>query len=164
MWTTIWTAVAAVSAFAYLIVFVVSVVILIRQWRVSAFVAMTERLQREEVRKARRAVISLAQPFSEWSKEEQQMAEVVCHTFDSVGQMVKRKLISEEMVTDEWGDSLRRCWTILKPFVEYRRAKTRWQWAWDDFQQLGEAACRRYGMPSPVCDANYRHTDIVETR
>lgn len=104
-----------------------------------------QKLQQEDVRTARRKTINdlSKKKMADWSEEETAYAELVCHTFDSVGQLVKHGFLKSEDIINEWGDSLRRCWHVLQP-LQAKRAEA-WPHAWDDFKSLGEAATSKYG-------------------
>jgi len=147
-----WTAVGAGATCVYAVIFTYSVWVLVQQWRASAFAAVAERLQQEDVRGARRHIFSAgmranAETLDKWTDKDKREAELVCTTYDIVGQMAKRKMIKKAMVLDEWGDSLRRAWSILGPFVKKRRLEADWPPFWDDFESLGEAAIKRFGAP-----------------
>lgn len=125
---------------------VVSVFFIIRQLRESRRTAQAqsysvarEILQDEKVRKARLLVLELGEkgkPINKWTKVEKQNAQVVCHTYDSVGQMIRYKFLPKNIIIDSWGPSIRKIWIIVSPLVyEYRK-----DWdaieAWDDFEWL----------------------------
>lgn len=108
-----------------------------------AYGVAREILQDEDVRSARRTVFrlgTLEKSESEWNDAEVSQAEIVCHTYDSVGQMVRYRLLPKNIIIDSWGPSLRIIWPILSPMViRYRR-----EWSsvesWDDFEWLAHKA------------------------
>ncbi|MFZ2170166.1 MAG: hypothetical protein WAW61_11075, partial [Methylococcaceae bacterium] len=74
-----------------------------------AYKAIVEILQAEEIRVARRYLIENLEtkPFESWNQEDRREAEKVCHTYDSVGQMVRYGFIPKNYVIESWGASLR---------------------------------------------------------
>jgi len=114
----------------------------IREMRIatnaSTYRAAVETLQDEEVRAARRLVFRelSAKPFDTWSEQEKLEAEKVCHSYDSVGQMVRYGLLPKEYIVDNWGGSLRRSWPLLSPLVHSYRTQSDFAEAWDDYEWL----------------------------
>lgn len=139
-----WVAVQTISSVIYTASFLVSVFVLWAQLSglkravyAQSFSSALDRLQNEEVRKARRVVFTLlsAKPLP-WTEDETRAAEVVCHTYDVVGIMVRNALLPKELIVDSWGDSLRRLWPIVEPLVsQYRRERDSPEF-WDDFEWL----------------------------
>ncbi len=155
-WSAInWMAISAVSSAATGIVILASVVYLAiqvhsarRAMQFQAFLALTNKLIDEDEARARgKVILCHSKPIDNWSQEERGWAERVCRTYDFAGQVVKHKFLREEIVLDEWGDSLRRCWTVLRPFVKIASDRAVDFPAYDDFQRLGESALRRFGEP-----------------
>lgn len=106
-----------------------------------------EILQNEEVRQARKTVFEIGKKgkkLRQWDKSEKTSAEVVCHTYDSVGQMVRNNLLKRKIIIDSWGPSLRRSWAILKPLVEKYRSEWNAPEIWDDFEWLANIAEKEY--------------------
>jgi ADP-ribose pyrophosphatase YjhB (NUDIX family) len=100
--------------------------------------AAVDILQGESVRSARRIVLSnlAGTKPSRWSKKQRAAAETVCHTYDSVGIMVRYGMLPVEFIADSWGDSLRKTWKILAPLIEeYRQMRGSPEY-WDDYQYL----------------------------
>lgn len=96
-------------------------------------------LQNEEVREARRMVFSLENiPFNKWYKNNKarRAAEIVCHTYDAVGQMVRNNFLQRKIIFDSWGPSLRRSWPILAPLVQKYRREFLAEEYWDDYEWL----------------------------
>jgi len=108
----------------------------------TAFKAVYDMLQDEAKREDRGFVLGdLAnKPFNTWTPTEKQRAEKVCHNYDAVGIICRNRLLPTHLVADSWGDSLRRCWTILSPLVtEYRTTRNSREF-WDDFEWLAREA------------------------
>lgn len=100
-----------------------------------------EILQAEEVRQARKTIFELGlrgKKIKQWNKTEIKSAEIVCHTYDSVGQMVRNNLLKRKIIIDSWGHSIRRSWTILEPLVQKYRLEWNSPAVWDDFEWLAK--------------------------
>lgn len=85
-----------------------------------------EILQAEEVRQARKIVFQLGRKgkkINRWSDAEIKSAEIVCHTYDSVGQMARNNLLKRKIIISSWGHSVQGTWTILEPLVKKYRAE-----------------------------------------
>jgi hypothetical protein len=96
-----------------------------------------EILQDENVRKARRRVFRLrSKPLDEWSESDIEQAEIVCHTYDSVGQMVRYELLKKKFIVDSWGPSILGLWPIVLPLVKKYRREWDAERTWDDFEWL----------------------------
>ena len=102
------------------------------------FVQVVGWLQREEIRDARRTVYMLSNINSKvWSDEDISAAEKVCHNFDVVGDMLRKKLITKRVV-DNWAFTIKRCWVIVKPMIEKYRKDKEFPGLWENFQWLAE--------------------------
>jgi len=102
-------------------------------------------LQDEEIRQARKAIFELGRKgkkLEKWNKSDIKNAEMVCHTYDSVGQMVRNNLLKKKVVIDNWGPSLRRSWPILEPLVNKYRSEWDAPEVWDDFEWLADKAIK----------------------
>lgn len=102
-------------------------------------------LQAENVRQARGIVLSRlrAVPFELWKDGDRSAAETVCHTYNSVGLMVRYKMIPLEYIVDSWGTSIRRTWKIVKPLVKRYRQRRRSGDHWVDYEYLAQQAMLR---------------------
>lgn len=111
-----------------------------RSRKVAAFTDISQFLQREEIRKARRTLFEISEKnFKDWSIEEREEAEKACHPYDLAGIMVSEKLIEEGLIVKKWRYSIIRCWEAAKPMImEYR--KDRGKDFWGDFEWLYERA------------------------
>lgn len=107
-------------------------------------------LQTAEVRAARecvRGILSL-KPLSEWSADERRHASVVTANYDVVAAMLKSGLCSVELISANWGPSIRHCYEVLKPFIEEHRAKpgadpdywSNFAWLYSRVHQRGTSA------------------------
>ena len=107
-----------------------------------AFKAIYEILQDEEKRKARGHVLNVLskKEYKDWTDEDKKIAEKVCHNYDSAGIIVRNKMLPTKIVADSWGDSLRRCWSILHPLVRDYRTTRNSDEFWDDFEWLAKKA------------------------
>ncbi len=114
----------------------------------TTYKAAVDILQPEDIRSARRFVfVELAdKPFENWSKDDKREAEKVCHTYDTVGQMVRHGILPKKFIVDSWGASLRNSWRILSPLVISLRTQTNSTEVWDDFEWLAKEA-KSYQKP-----------------
>jgi hypothetical protein len=145
-----WTSISAIASFISSVVVAVSVVILVMQLKESqktkyaeTFFAASSRLQDEQLREKRSKVFMLnGKPLQDWSSEDINAAEIVCHNFDIVGIMVRNEMLPKEIVIDNWGQSLRGLWPIVSPLVQKYRHEWNAPEYWNDFQWLAEEATR----------------------
>ncbi len=127
---------------------VVSAIFFIRQLsemrkttQAQAYSVALERLQNEKVRNARRIVFHLkGKPIEKWNKEEIEAAEIVCHTYDTIAQIVRNNLLSRSIIIQSWGPSLRNSWPILSPLIRKYREDFEAQEYWDDYEWLATQA------------------------
>jgi len=107
----------------------------------TAFSKAVEIIQAEPVRDDRRSIFEIQdKSYGDWTKEEKETGERVCHTYDQVGIMIRAGMFPKILIVDSWGYSLRRIWPILKPLVYDYRLKKDSNEFWDDFEWLaGEA-------------------------
>jgi hypothetical protein len=102
-----------------------------------------EILQNEDLRLARKLIFKLgnkSKQVDKWSKKEVELAEMVCHTYDSVAQMVRHKLLQRKIIIESWGASIVRSWEILEPLVLKYRNDWNAPETWDDFEWLARTA------------------------
>ena len=107
----------------------------------SGYMKIMDILQAEDVRSARRTVLTTLKdkPLDSWTEAEIVAAEKVCHTFDTVARLVHFSLCPKDIVIDNAGDSLRKTWKVLEPFVrsyQLERGKN----FWDDYERLAYEA------------------------
>jgi hypothetical protein len=81
-------------------------------------------------------------PVDQWSKEEIEAAEIVCHTYDAVGQMVRHHLLPRGIIIDSWGPSLRNGWPTLSRLIQKYRKDHAAPELWDDYEWLAIQATR----------------------
>ena len=96
-----------------------------------------EILQDDKVRLARKIIFQLGQDgknIDEWNESDEKNAEIVCHTYDAVGQMVRNKLLFKKIIVDSWGPSLRSSWPILSPLISKHRVEFKAPEIWDDYE------------------------------
>jgi hypothetical protein len=108
----------------------------------TAFKAVYDLLQTDDVRSARRVVFTkLAnKPFEAWTQDEKQIAEKVCSSYDCAAIMVRNGMVPAKVVADSWGDSLRKTWGILAPLVTFYRLQRNSGEYWDDYEWLAGQA------------------------
>ncbi len=82
--------------------------------------ALSNFLQGEDVREARRIVITkLAdRGFKDWSEEEKRAAAKVCSSYGTAGVVLETGLVPPEPLIENWGPSISRCYAILRDFIK----------------------------------------------
>ena len=82
-------------------------------------------LQSQEIRDARRVVRSVLsqKPIADWSQAERDAAAMVVANYDVAAALLRSGLLSVELVTTNWGPSIKHCYAILEPFIEELRAR-----------------------------------------
>ncbi len=119
-----------------------------RTTQAQTYLSAVDRLQAEEVRQARRAVFRLKdKPLEDWTAEDRQSAEIVGHTYDVVGQMVRYSLLKRKFILENWGHSLRDIWPILRPLIKEYREDWHAPKVWDDFEWLAGLATKETPPP-----------------
>jgi len=145
--TVVGIALNTVSAVA-LLVTVLIMAIQIKEMRratyAAAFKAVYEILQTDDLRAARRTVmVSLAgKPFESWTDEEKLIADKVCASYDVVAIMVRHGMVPADVVAENWGDSLRRTWRVVSPFINANRVQRNSRGLWDDYEWLAGQAIK----------------------
>jgi len=113
----------------------------------TAYKVARDILQAQDIRDARKHVFKVLKlkAYKKWSDSDKAEAEKVCQSYDSVGQMIRKKMLPEEYIVDNWLVGLKDSWEILKPLViEYRTARD-YPKNWDDFEDLAKKAIELYG-------------------
>lgn len=162
-----WTALGAVSAFLTFLVVAGSLLAMLfqlvamkRSAYFEAYCTVRDILQEEEVREARRFVFDLAKKRGEdWTEDKtaREQAEIVCHTYDAVGQIVRNKLLPKGYIKS-WAVSIRPLWKILSPLVTKYRDERGEVDTWDDFEWLAQQFFR-----CVWCRKNVRSGDYLKT-
>lgn len=110
-----------------------------RTTQAQAFGVARDILQDESVRKSRKRIFQLHDenlPFNEWTETDIEDAEIVCHTYDAVGQMVRYKILWKDSIIASWGLSIQRSWPIVSPLVNQYRKQWDAQEVWDDYEWI----------------------------
>jgi hypothetical protein len=111
----------------------------------NAFIAARNILQSESVRNARAIIFALKdKDMGNWTKEELKAAQKVCHTYDSIGIMVRNKILPEKFIIDHYCESLAKTWEILEPLVEKYREEREFPGFWDDYEWLAKKGIEYY--------------------
>ncbi len=114
-----------------------------RTTQAQAYGIAREILQDENVRKARKRVFELRSiKIDKLSDADEEQFGIVCHTYDSVGQMVRYKLLRKDIILASWGPSIRNMWPIVDPLVKKYRKDFDADEYWDDFEWLYIEALR----------------------
>lgn len=114
--------------------------------RIQGFLASVDRLQNDEVRKARATIFLLRQEgkqVKEWSDDEANAGRLVCNSFDSAAHIVDHLNLTNDLLLRKWGDTIRRAWDVLEPYVRQCREDDGWN-HWSYFEELGIAAGEQY--------------------
>jgi hypothetical protein len=137
------------------VILVVTAIILISQINemrratyASSYKAVYDMLQADDVRLARQVVFTRLQDkaLDSWSEDEIKAAEKVCYTYDCVGIMARNRIVPVKYVADSWGDSLRRSWGVLEPFVKSSRMQRNSGEFWNEYEWLSLEA-EKYRKP-----------------
>lgn len=106
--------------------------------------ALIEFLQSPEIRAARQCVREQlsSKTLSLWSLEERQHASTVTANYDVVAALLKSGIVEPELITTNWGPSIKHCYEVLQPFVQEHRAKPGANPEyWANFDWLYEKVC-----------------------
>jgi hypothetical protein len=81
--------------------------------------ALSSFLQGEDVREARRIVITklAGRSFKDWSEEEKRAAAKVCSSYGAAGVVLETGLVPPEPLIENWGPSIGRCYAVLRDFI-----------------------------------------------
>jgi hypothetical protein len=94
-------------------------------------------LQEEETRRARAKVLNNEETDpSQWTQEEIDAAERVCHTYEFAGVLAKNKLITADLIYETWEGSIEKCWGKLERFL--REDHRGYKLKYDQFRILAE--------------------------
>lgn len=106
--------------------------------QLNSFTNLVKIVQGEEIREARGFIFKKLEniKYKYWNDEDKENAEKVCHTYDTIGIMLKNGLINIELLRP-WRYSVSECWKIVKPLVEDYRTK-RGNDFWTGIEYLAE--------------------------
>ena len=94
-------------------------------------------IQDEKARNARDVVMSNLKDknYSDWETEEKKSASRVCSTYDIVSILIyQQRLVKPDLVIDNWGPSIKKCYNILEPHIEeMQKPENAGPDYWDDF-------------------------------
>lgn len=108
-------------------------------------------LQSKEIRDARSRIYSIGEKrLNDWSREDVEAGELICTSYDDVAIMIYNGMLPKRLLLDNWGNSLRRTWRILKPLVEDKRMRYEWAQFWDDYEKLAKEAQDLLSSPAPL--------------
>jgi hypothetical protein len=113
----------------------------------TAYQVARDILQDQDIRNARNYVLNALKnkSYENWDDQDKAEAEKVCQSYDSVGQMVRNKMLPKEYIVDNWLAGLKKSWELLQPFVKDYRAKWDYPKHWDDYEYLAKEAMIAYG-------------------
>lgn len=105
-------------------------------------------LQAPDVREARHVVrrVLSKKPITDWTAEERASASVVVANYDVAAALIRADVASVQMITANWGPSIRHCYEVLRPFILEQRAlpggSSRY---WSNFEWLAAEAAKDRG-------------------
>ena len=76
-------------------------------------------------------------------KQESMAIHTVCNFFEGIGLILKRNLVSTEIIWDYWSESAIFMWEKLKPLVEGFRKQANMPRAWEPFEYLYDEMKKR---------------------
>ena len=101
-----------------------------------ALLNVVQMLSEPELRKARKILISHAEiQLENWSDETKEKAERVCVFYDIVDILIQNKVITPNIIEENWGDSIKKCHEVASELIREIR-KTRGEKYWDGFDRL----------------------------
>jgi hypothetical protein len=154
--TVDWTAVGAVASAAYTAAFVISIFVLVKQVKASrdahfgqgfiAAVALHDAPDavraRETVRRARAKPAATrfdglvedvrGTPIGTCEDD----ARIVCRVYETLGAMIRKRMLPPDVFSDLWGREIDEQWQILCEFVMSERMRLGDASLWRDFQVL----------------------------
>lgn len=119
--------------------------------RAQNFFTLAQFLQASEVRQARKQILDLmdegelpgrwvtVEPMTDRHKRALDAAAVVASSYDLTGRVVALGYVDYEPFLEDWGPSITRMETALRPFVEERRHQNGDARYFDDFTRLAES-------------------------
>jgi len=132
------TAVTAAIILISVIPLLIQLLLLRRATIAQVYETVLNRVQREEIRKARARLFRLnGVDLAYWFESDKEAAEMVCHNYDSVATMVRTKLFPMNIVSN-WRISMIKSFIAARLFIDYRRCRHRDPELWKDFQWLVE--------------------------
>jgi hypothetical protein len=117
-----------------------------------AFAIAAGIIQADKVRLARKLTFKLLREkdFVLWSTTERAQAEVVCHTFDQIGIMIKNGMVKPQTIYDGWYPTIMESWKILEPFIRSKRkeygsenAGSGFRYLFDEMRRIKKAEADR---------------------
>jgi len=124
---------------------------LIRSMQAQAYKAARDILQDESVRTARATVLEHHRQGSLDFENPalRKCAEILCHTYNTVGQMVRYDMVPESYIVESWSDSIRKSWNAVRPMIGRTRTERQFPQQWADFEYLATAAYKLVNEPLP---------------
>jgi hypothetical protein len=113
----------------------------------TAYKVARDILQAQDIRDARKHIFTVLKfkTYKKWNEKDKAEAEKVCQSYDSVGQMVREKMLPEKYIVDNWLVGLKDSWDVLKPLVLEYRTERDYPKNWDDYEYLAKKAIALYG-------------------
>lgn len=92
-------------------------------------------LQDPNLRKDREILLTNAKPMDSWTPMEIESAERVCGAYDITGILVKHKIVPKDIITDNWGHSIIKCYNAASQLIEKARKERKANY-WENFEWL----------------------------
>lgn len=103
--------------------------------RAAAFTFISSTLQAEDIREARKKILSINSQYTTWTTYIKNDAEKVGNAYNTVGVLLKRKVVPYPYVIEEWHDSIIKCWRKCSEMIDENRIH-RGNDFWDEFETL----------------------------
>lgn len=106
-------------------------------------IAITNYLQKMEVRDARTHVITILRhrPYKHWNAEDKRLASLVCSTYDFAAIFMKEKLYDPDLFYDTYGASVCKCFKVVEPHFHHIRHPARGGLAyWKNLPKIAKKA------------------------
>jgi hypothetical protein len=101
---------------------------------------ITNYLQQDSRVSARKRLFENVKVYRDgWTDSEKNDAHTVCSTYDTVGIILMKGVIDYKMVTDNWRDSIIKCYQKTQPYINELKEKERLD-SWEGFAWLYERA------------------------
>ncbi|HEY41257.1 MAG TPA: DUF4760 domain-containing protein [Dehalococcoidia bacterium] len=109
-----------------------------RTAKMQAYSFVTDTLQKEDIRQARRTLFRLGEEnkkFETWSQLETEEVEKACHTINTVCTLIEEKIIRKTFLKRS-ETQFKRIWNIVEPYVIERRKKENNPSLWQEFENF----------------------------
>lgn len=117
----------------------------------NSFSKVYDILDHQDVISARNVINKLGdKPYDEWDNSDEKCIKTLLRAYNIAGIMVKRGLLPEKYVVEDWAPSLKSTWETLEPWVEEQRKDRGDNNHWQNYEELVLAAMKL--RPEPPTD------------